>query len=189
MTQASDADDAYFFSWSCLPVMQWLIGRYAGAEQRRNGGEVQVFRNPQYKALVDDDAFGIAAECPCVEDTVVIVIGLDASFDAILFQTFLAILTNPAGVDHTADGGEVALFEFVDVVADAGDPAHDLVPRDNRIDGITPFVARLAQIRMAYATIEDLDPDVVRAREAAGNSESAQWPVGSVCSVGFYVAC
>ncbi|MNR10547.1 hypothetical protein D3C85_1268040 [compost metagenome] len=88
-----------------------------------------------------------------------------------------------AGVDHAADAGVVAHLELADVLADLGDPADDLMARHHGIHGIAPVPARLVQVGMADAAVEDFDQYVVVARFAAGEIERDERGVGAVGGV------
>ena len=61
VAEPAETDDADLLALGDAPVAQRRVGRDAGAEQRRGPGEVEVGRDAQDEALVDDDAVGVAA--------------------------------------------------------------------------------------------------------------------------------
>ena len=61
VAQPAEADDADLLALGDAPVAHRRVGRDPGAEQRRGAGEVEVGRDAQDEALVDDDAVGVAA--------------------------------------------------------------------------------------------------------------------------------
>ena len=54
VAEAAQADDADLFSGADIPVAEGRVGGNAGAEERRNGGEVEIRRHTVGEALVDD---------------------------------------------------------------------------------------------------------------------------------------
>jgi hypothetical protein len=131
-------------------------GRVRGdssAEERRGSGEIEVGRNPQDKPLVDDDAVRVAA----VGDASEVLIGKiisEREVRAELLETSLALEAGAVGIDHAADGGEVAGLEGGDCGADLGDTADDLMAGDARVHGrhyTAPLITDLVQIGVADA--------------------------------------
>ena len=167
MAEAAEADDADGLAGADLPMAQRRIGRDAGAEQRRRGGQIEIGRHLEREVLVDDDGLGIAAIGHLAGELVGAVIGARRPGDAILLQALDAVLARAAGVDEAADAGEIAFLELRDLATDAADAADDLMSGNVRIDGVVPFVAGGMQVGMADAAIEDLDLDILRARIAA----------------------
>ena len=124
-------------------------------------------RDPEGVGLVHHDAFGVAAEGHAAEVLVGAVVSEDREVEAILLQAAPATRAGAAGIDQAADGGEVAHLEFRDRAADLYDAADDFVAGHHRVDGVVPFVARLVQVGVADAAIEDVDDDVGGQRFAA----------------------
>src|SRR5438270_13951696 len=58
--QSAETDHANFLALGDAPVMHWGVGRDAGAEQRRDCGEIEVGGDAQDKVFIDDNAFGVA---------------------------------------------------------------------------------------------------------------------------------
>ena len=79
-----------------------------------------------------------------------------------MFEACLTVVTGPARIHHTADSNEIALFKFSDIETGFGNAADDFMPRNTRINGVMPFVARLVKIGMANATIEYFDTHIGR---------------------------
>ena len=126
-------------------------------------GEVEVGGNAQDEVLVDDDAVGVAAVGDAAEVLVGEVVG-EGHVGAELLEAGLALGAGAVGVDHAADGGEVAGLELGDGGADLGDAADDLVAGHAGVDGghhVAPLVAGLVQVGVADAAEEDFDLHVV----------------------------
>ncbi len=81
-----------------------------------------------------------------------------------LLKACLALGAGAVGVDHAADGGEVAGLELGDGGANLGDAADDLVAGDAGVDGghyAAPLVPDLVEIGVTDAAEENLDLYVV----------------------------
>ncbi len=114
------------------------------------------------KVLVDDDGVGVAAVSDLAGALVGEVVG-EGEVVAELLQAGLAFGAGAVGVDHAADGGEIAGLEFLNCGADLGDAADDLVPGNAGIDGghhVVPLVAGLVQVGVADAAEENVDLNV-----------------------------
>ena len=61
VAQSAETDHADLLALGDAPVAHRRVGRDPGAEQRRGSGEIEVGRDAQDEALVDDDAVGVAA--------------------------------------------------------------------------------------------------------------------------------
>ncbi len=61
MSESAESHDADFFAGADVPVAEWGVGGDAGAEERGDGGEVEVFGDFEDEVFVDDDALGVAA--------------------------------------------------------------------------------------------------------------------------------
>ena len=92
-----------------------------------------------------------------------------------------------AAVDEAADADRVADLEALDVAADRGDVADDLVPRHARIQGAGPLGAHRVQIRMADAAIGDFDLHVARTGLAALDVDRLKRLVGRMGAIGLRV--
>ena len=119
--------------------------------------------------LVDDDGLRVAA----VGDAARVLVGRiegQRHVGAELLVAVAAMRAGQVGVDHAADGGQVARLDLGDAGADPGHPADDLVARHDRVDrrhDVVPLVADHVQVRMADPAEEDLDLDVAFAGLAA----------------------
>ena len=112
---------------------------------------------------VDDDAVGVAAVGNAAGVLVGKVVG-QGEVGAELLEALFALGAGAVGVDHAADRGEVADFEFRYRRADFGDAADDLVAGDARVDGghhTAPLVAGLMKVGVTDAAEENLNLHVV----------------------------
>src|SRR5271170_5618553 len=167
-------------------MTQRRICRDASAEQGRSARGVEFIGNSQHVGFVNHDAVGVASVGDSTENLVFEVVGQGKTVQAVLLQTRKATGTDATRVHHATDCGNVALLEFLDGVADLDDTANDFMTGDAGIDRghyLFPFVANLMKIRMADATIENLDLDVLRTGRAPGKGERGHrcgWTVGCV---------
>src|SRR5438034_554194 len=103
-----------------------------------------------------------------------------------LFEPSLALGADTVGVNHAAHCREVAKLELGDCGADLGDAADDLVSGDAGVDSrhhATPFVARLVEIGVTNAAIQNFDLYIFRARLTAkdrGGRETRCWASSSI---------
>src|SRR6187402_532705 len=99
----------------------------------------------QDKILVNDNGIGIAAigRNPVLATAV---IGLYITYQTVLFQSFLAIRTFPAGIHQAAYPGQVAFLEFLNMGADLLHLAYDLMTRHHGEDPRKPVVLDLVQV-------------------------------------------
>ena len=163
VAESAETDHADLLAFGDAPVAHRRIGRDAGTEQRRGSGEVEVGRNSQNEALIDDDAVGVAAIGDAAEVLVGEVVG-ERQVRAELLQALLALRAGAVGIDHAADRGEVAGLELRDCGADLGDAADDLVAWNAGIDSghdVAPLVADLVEVGVTDAAEEDLNLHVV----------------------------
>jgi hypothetical protein len=84
-----------------------------------------------------------------------------------LLQALAAGTASAAGIDHTADSGEVTHLEKGRFGAGLGHPADNFMSWKARVDCILPFVASLMKVRMTNAAKENFDLDVLRPGVAA----------------------
>ena len=61
VTQSAETDHANLLTLGDAPVAHGRVCCDPGAEQRRGSGEIEVGRDAQNEAFVDDDAIGVAA--------------------------------------------------------------------------------------------------------------------------------
>ena len=106
-----------FLSGAGLPMTQRRIGGDAGAEQRRNGGGVEVGGNGVREALVDDVVAGVAAHGDGAVDAIFGGVGEGGAFSAEMFFAAIAGSAVTAGIDDDADGGRVSELEFLHAIA------------------------------------------------------------------------
>ena len=60
VTQSAETDDADLLALANPPVAHGRVCCDPGAEERRGSGEIEVGRDAQHEAFVDDYAIGIA---------------------------------------------------------------------------------------------------------------------------------
>ncbi len=117
----------------------------------------------QDKALIDDDAVRIAS----IGDAAQVLIGKVVGKGKVrteLLEPGLTFGAGAVGIDHAADGSEVACLELRNGGADAGDSADDLVTRNAwvyRRHRVAPFIASLVEVGVADTAEQDFDLDVV----------------------------
>ncbi|MNV40938.1 hypothetical protein D3C71_1325590 [compost metagenome] len=183
VAQATQADDAYLLARAYFPVAQRRIGGDAGAQQRRDGLEVQLVGDLHDEMFLRHDAIRIATEGELVAAAFLVVIGQRGAFLAVLLQVQAAGLAVPAGIHHAAHAGVIARLELGDVLAHLRDAADDFVARHHRVHRIAPIAARLMQVGMANAAVQDVNQHVVVARLAAREAEGNERGVGTVGGV------
>src|SRR4051812_14848709 len=115
---------------------------------------------------------------------VVAVVGEGRELLAVLLESAPATRAGAAGVNHAADGGEIALFEFRDGTAGLDYASYDFVAGHDGVDRIVPLVARLVEIGVADAAIQDVDHYIVRERMTALDGERRERRIGVLCSPG-----
>jgi hypothetical protein len=108
----------------------------------------------------------------------------NGAYGAVLLETAPTVGALPTRIDHHANACQIANTKPGDVVTDGGDASDDLMPRNDWIDRLSPFVARHVQIGVTDAAVEDLDLDIVRANVAALNVERRERSLWGLCRVG-----
>jgi hypothetical protein len=124
--------------------------------------------------LVDHDAVGITAVRDATRDLVGRVVREGREAEAVLLEACLAARALAARPDHAADCCQVTLFEQTDRAADLHHSADNLVPRYARVHGrhhAFPLIARLVQIGVTDATIENLELYVLGLRRPSRKTE------------------
>ena len=169
VAETTEADHADFLAGPHLPMAQRGVGRDAGAQQGRGGGEIEALGYMQGEGLVDDDGGGVTSEGVPAEVLIGAVVGEGRPREAELLQTLLATRASTTGIDHAARGTDVAHLEFRDLGADRGHTADDLVTGDAGVARAGPFTAGRMHIGMADAAEENFHFDVSRAGFAANN--------------------
>ena len=100
--EPAETDDADLLALGDAPVAQGRVRRDAGAEERRGAGEIEIRRDAQDEALVDDDAVRVAAVGDAAEVLVGGVVG-EGHVRAELLETGLALGAGAVGIDQAAD--------------------------------------------------------------------------------------
>jgi hypothetical protein len=111
--------------------------------------------------LVDYNLRRVSAVGRGLAILLIAIVGNDQTIPTILLQPCSAVGALPTGIDEAANASEVAHFELLHLVAHSRYPANDLVSRHHGVNGVAPFVADLMDIRVANATIDNLDLYVV----------------------------
>src|SRR5208283_712941 len=99
-----------------------------------------------------------------------------------------ALGAGSVGIDHAADGSEVAGLEPGDCGADLGNAADDLVSGYAGVDGgheTAPLVADLVEIGVTDAAEKDFDPYVVFSRVATRDRGGFQRRCRAGSGIGF----
>src|SRR5207302_3259718 len=122
---------------------------------------------PEDIGLGDDDPCRVSALRGGLPVHLRAVVGEGRSLLAELLQAGAALLALPTGVDETAHSGEVSGAELRHFTADLPDAAHDLVSRHHGECRTAPLVARLADVAVTDAAVEDVDQHIARAWLAA----------------------
>src|SRR5512132_1988065 len=159
VAQSAETDHANLLALCGAPVAHRGVCRDSRAEQRPGSGEIEVGRNTQDEAFIDNDLIGVATVGHAAEVLVRGVVG-ERHVGAELLKSSFALGAGTVRVDHAADRSEIAGFVLGNCRADLGDTADDLVPGDNRVDSghdAAPLVAHLVEIGVADAAEEDLD--------------------------------
>jgi hypothetical protein len=84
-----------------------------------------------------------------------------------LLQIGLAGFAVAARVDHATDADQIADLVFSNVRTDGGNFAYDFVAGHQWVNSNAPLVARLMDVGMADAAVENVDRNVVGPRAAA----------------------
>ena len=67
----------------------------------------------------------------------------------------------------------IAHFEFGHMVADGGHTAHNFMARHHGVLGVAPVIANIVKVRVAYATVKDVDDNIIRARVSPDKVEKS----------------
>ena len=175
VAEAAEPDDTDLLAGADLPVAERGVGRDAGAEQRRGGGEVHALRDAQGEGLVDDDAGRVAAQGVSAEMLVGAVVGEGRSGGTELLQAFLAARAGAAGVDQAARSADVADLELRHLGADGCHAADDLVARDAGVVRARPFAAGRMDVGVADAAEKDFHLHIRRTRLTARDLQRGEF--------------
>jgi hypothetical protein len=163
VAESTETDHPDLLALGYTPVPHGRVGGDSGAEERSGSSKIEVRRNAEHEALVDDDAVGVAA----VRDAPGVLVGEvvgEGHVGAELLEAGLALGASAVGVHQAADCGEVAGLELGYRGADLCDAAHDFMAGNAGVHGrheTAPLVAGLVEIGVADPAEEDLYLDVV----------------------------
>ena len=184
--QATKADDADLFAGTGPPMLEGRIGRNTGAEQRRHSGELgSIVRDMQHKRLFHHDALRIApVRVLTAEDRAIV--GTGKSGLTVLLLAVAAGGAMTAAIDHATHPRQIANLELPDLITNRGHAPDDLMTRHRRIERVLPFIAGRMQIRVADATVKNLDLHIIRTRTTAFDLERRQRTGCGLSAIGFY---
>jgi hypothetical protein len=154
VAEAADADDSDTRGGAGAVVAEWSVDGDAGAEEWGGGDGVERVGDGYGEAAVDADGGGKAS------------VAADAGglgFGTEVFVAGTAPLSDAAGVCLPADADTLADCGPVDVGADGGDGADDLVAGNEWIAADAPVVVDEMYVRVADAAVSDTDLHVVGA--------------------------
>src|SRR5207302_1768051 len=150
--------------------------------------DIQVLGQAQDEVFVHHYALRIAAVGHASEMLVGSVVGEDRLAGAELLFARETSLAGAVGINHAADTGQVAFFEFRDRVAGFQYASHDLVTGNARITrghDRGKLVAHEMHVGVADAAVEDLDLDIFRLRGAPRNGDRRHARRGTLRGKGF----
>jgi hypothetical protein len=93
-----------------------------------------------------------------------IIIGAYGTIAAKLIQSLFSVIAFPAGVYQAAYARQVTRLEPRNGRTHLANPAYDLMARYHWVFRIAPLIPHLVNVRMANATVEDLEMHIVRVR-------------------------
>src|SRR5271155_5606845 len=164
--QSAESDNGDLLARACLPVLQRRIQRNTGAEQRRRGIQRKVLRHAHNIILIHHNFVGVAAQ----RWRAVLLNGVVSpygSVNTILLKALFALLACAARIDKAANANLVANLELRDLTADRCHSPGNFMAGNRGEDRAAPLVARLVNVRVAYATILNLDSNILLAQIAA----------------------
>src|SRR5438477_7337479 len=156
-----------------------------GAQQRRGRRQIQLVRDPQHEILIDHDALGITAVSDAAGVFVLTIISKDGLV-AELLQSFFAIRTRPARIDHATDRGQIAFFEFLYLAPHLHHAPDDFMTGHAGVSrAAAPFIARDMEVGVTDPTEKNLYLHVARRRITTLKREWLQRLVGRVRGITF----
>ena len=165
--EAAEAHDPQPLPGAHVPVLEGRVGRDPRAQERRHALERDPRGNADGVGLVDDDPLGVT---PARRSQLVHLGAVVRERDvrlAVLLEASRAARALAARVHEAPDAREVARLELLDRIPDARDATDDLVAGDHGKGRLAPLGARLVDVGVAHAAVEDLDLDVARSGVAA----------------------
>jgi hypothetical protein len=116
---------------------------------------------------------------------IVSIIGAGRTIAAKLLEALLALIALAAGIDEAANTGEVADFKLSYIGTHFCNTSYDLVTGYHGIDGITPLIANLVEIRMTDTTIKYFKFHVIGTGVASFKAKRAEVICGTMCGISF----
>src|SRR5437870_4668650 len=159
VAEPAETNHADFLAFSDAPVAHRRVRRDSSTKERRGSGEFEIGRDAQNEALIDYDAFGVAAVGKTSEMFVWRVERED-HVRTELFKASFAVRAGAVRVDHAADRSEIARLVLGHCRADFGDTPDNLMTWDDRVvrgHELAPLVAHRMKIRVADAAEQDFD--------------------------------
>ena len=142
------------------------VGGDSRAEQRCDGGGVEVRRHTQRELLVERNVVAVSAKRQVAVLVLAVVSPDGGPSVAILFLARFAGSAFPARIHHAAYSSEISGLEFTDGRTYTAYFAHNFMSRNHRIESVAPFIASLVNIGMADSTKLNIEEDIGRARVA-----------------------
>ena len=154
VAQSAETHDADFLALCDAPMPHGRVGCDSGAEQRRGAGEIEVGGHAKHKALVHDDAFGIAAVGDAAEVLVRRIVS-ERGVRAELLEAGLALGAGAIGIHHAArPRARSPGLNFVTAEPTLVTRPTISWPGTHRVDrghDVFPLIAHLMQIGVADA--------------------------------------
>src|SRR5690606_34323926 len=121
----------------------------------------QIARYREDELLAHDDLFGVTALGGFMGYAIFSCISRSHSLAAELFFAVVALVAFLTRVYHTAYRYGIPCLIFGDIAAYGFDGAYDLMTRYHRVVAAAPVVTDLVKIRMAHATIKNINRYIV----------------------------
>src|SRR6202044_2809182 len=123
------------------------VGGDAGAQERSGVRQRQALRDLNRERLVDDDPLAIPAERRPAFEVARTVRGHPLAITVLLIAG-AAVAAHPARSHQASDAGVIAGGETRHLLADRGYHPRDLMARNEREQGPSPFVPGIRDVRM-----------------------------------------
>ena len=139
----------------------------------------------QHVFLIGYNLRRVTTVCNGLSIALIRVVSAGHSFFAILLQSCLTIFAGAARIHHHTNTGQLTYFEIFNVCAYPRYFAHDFVARHHRVHRISPLVARLVQITMTNATIQNFNLHIIRPQFSTIELKWCEWRGGTEGCVSF----
>src|SRR5271166_5809565 len=163
MAEPTQTDYANLLALGNSPTTHGRVGCNACAEERCDPGQIELRWDSQDKALVDDDAIGVATVGYASEMFVRRVEG-ERQARAEVLKPGLTPGTDAVGIDQAADCGEIANLILGNRCAHLRDTPDDFMARNNRVNSrieFAPLIPDRMEVRVADAAKKDVNLHIV----------------------------